>query len=154
MADDTFGFKVVTRDYLSPNFPSERWTVGAHHRLPPSTVVHAGERGYHFCETLADLKQWLYFRESSVRLLRVRVPAGATISRAREVAAASELVVVEELSSLWHLTGLIKSWRYGNKTRPMVAGAIVDMHDAVVTSCLILMTMAIVAYVNSVVGCV
>jgi hypothetical protein len=104
---DVFGFKVVTRDYrsLHVSAATERWTVGSRHRFPSSDGIDPGVAGYQFCRTLHDLRRQLPVAGRFVRLVRVRVPAGATVvERKGSYALASELVVVEELSSLWHLT--------------------------------------------------
>lgn len=84
---DVSGYKVVGRDYGSPiiQYGSERWTVGARHKLPPSVAVVPGQSGYHFCQTLGGMRQWmrLHMRLSemgNLRLVRVCAPAGARVA--------------------------------------------------------------------------
>jgi hypothetical protein len=97
---DAFGFKYVTRDYCSPHHPvsTERWTVGSHHKLSFNDV-EPYIAGYHFCRTLHDLKKWQIVAGRLIRLLRVRAPAGSTVVHKGSLVVASELIVVEELSS-------------------------------------------------------
>lgn len=115
---DQFGYKFVTRDYRSPNVPeaTEHWTVGSHHKLPWGTRVDPGRHGFHYCLTLDALKRWLPYKDP-VRLLRVRIPHGAeTIPAYGDYDgtwASNELVVEEELSALWHLTGRVPPFTEG-----------------------------------------
>jgi hypothetical protein len=128
LAAPLVGYKFVTASFRPPVCVGarEHLAVGSRHKLADGATPAVGCLGYHFATTpllLMNTVTW----EPTYRLVRIEVPAGATVSTNGVTYAASELRVVadETASAAALLTGVTCIVRGGVITyNSYVAGAI------------------------------
>jgi hypothetical protein len=109
LARPLVGYKFVTDAYGPPicSVSGDTFAVGSHHKLPPTPTLY--RQGYHFATNPLLLLESLAWKPT-YRLVRIEVPAGATVATNGVTYATSELRVVADdtASAAAVLTGVIR----------------------------------------------